>query len=129
MLAPALPTVAIEIAARRVTVAAVSGTTGRATVTAFATEPIAPEAVTPALTGPNVVDPAAVTEALRRALDRAGLRSTRRVGLIVPDTVARVSLLPLDQLPSKRQRARSDRPVAGEEGDALSARGRADQPF
>jgi Tfp pilus assembly PilM family ATPase len=101
MLAPALPTVAIEIAARRVTVAAVSGTTGRAAVTAFATEPIAPEAVTPALTGPNVVDAAAVTEALRRALDRAGLRSTRRVGLIVPDTIARVSLLPLEQVPSK----------------------------
>ena len=101
ILAPAPPTVAIEIAARRVTVAAVSGPAGRATVTAFATEPLPAEAVTPALTGTNIADIAGVAAVLRRALDRAGLRSTRKAALIVPDTVARVSLLPFLQLPAK----------------------------
>jgi type IV pilus assembly protein PilM len=101
VLAPAPPTVAVEIAARRITVAAVSGSTGRAAVTAFATEPLPAEAVTPALTGTNIADVAGVAAALRRALDRAGLRSTRKAALVVPDTVARVSLLPFEQLPAK----------------------------
>jgi Tfp pilus assembly PilM family ATPase len=57
--------------------------------------------VTPALTGVNVADPKGVGEAVRRALDRAGLRSTRRAALVVPDTTARVSLLPFEQLPTK----------------------------
>lgn len=100
ILAPAPPTVAIEIAARRVTVAAVSGSTGRAAVTAFATEPLPAEAVMPALTGTNIADVAGVAAALRRALDRAGLRSAHRAALVVPDTVARVSLLPFQQLPA-----------------------------
>ena len=47
----------------------------------------------PALTGANIAKPAVVADALQRALDRAGLRSARRAALVVPDSVARVSLL------------------------------------
>jgi type IV pilus assembly protein PilM len=57
--------------------------------------------VTPALTGPNIADTKAVADVVRRLLDRASLRSTRRVALVVPDTVARVSLLPFETLPAK----------------------------
>lgn len=101
ILAPAPPTVAIELATRRVTVAALSAASGRAAITAYATEPLSADAIAPALTGINIPDVAAVAGALRRALDRAGLRSTRRAGLIVPDTVARVTLLPFEQVPAK----------------------------
>ena len=101
ILAPAPPTVAIELAARRLTVAALSATAGRPSVSAFATEPLPAEAIVPALSGTNIPDVQTVAAALRRALDRAGLRSARRAGLIIPDTVARVSLLPFEQLPGK----------------------------
>jgi Tfp pilus assembly PilM family ATPase len=100
-LAPVPPHVAIEIAARRVTVAEVSGGGASLVVSAFASETIPREAVTPALVGPNVVAPGVVADALRVALDRAGLRSTRRAALVVPDSVARVTMLRFDQLPGR----------------------------
>jgi Tfp pilus assembly PilM family ATPase len=53
------------------------------------------------LAASNIGNRAAVVDGLKRALDRAGLRSTRRAALIVPDSVARVTLLSFDQLPDK----------------------------
>ena len=100
-LAPAPPTVAIEIAARRVTVVELGRSGGGAVVAAHATEALPADAVMPGLTTDNIPQPAIVVDALRRALDRAGLRSTRRAGLIVPDSIARLSLLPFEQLPGR----------------------------
>lgn len=100
-LASVPPTVAIELASRRVTVVEVPK--GPPVVTAYAAEPLPDGALQPSLTGPNIIDPAAVGEALKRALDRAGLKATRRAALVVPDSVARVSLLPLEQMPGKAQ--------------------------
>ena len=100
-LAPAPPTVAIEIASRRVTVVEVSRSSGGTVIAGHASEALPPEAVVPALGGVNVQNPAEVVAALRRALERAGLRSTSRAALIVPDSVARVSLLTLEQLPAR----------------------------
>jgi len=92
------PGVAIEIAAGRVTVAEFTGG-GTPAVTAFGSEPLPREAVVPAITGQNVVHPQVVTAALRTALERAGLRSTRRAALVIPDSVARVSMLRFDEIP------------------------------
>ena len=100
-LTPVAPTVAIEIASRRVTVAELSYTGQGAVVSACATEGLPPGAVAPALTGTNIPQVGVVADALRRALDKAGLRSTRRCALIVPDSIARVSLLPFETLPAK----------------------------
>jgi len=100
-LAPVPPTVAIEIAAGRVTVAELSGGPANAVVSAFASESIPANAVVPALTGPNITDVAVVADALGRALERAGLGSPRRAALVVPDSVARVSLLNFEQLPGR----------------------------
>jgi Tfp pilus assembly PilM family ATPase len=93
------PAVAIELAAGRVTVAEFAGSAAAPALSAFASEPIPREALVPALTGPNMGQPQAVANALRVALDRAGLRSVRRAALIVPDTVARVSMLRFDEVP------------------------------
>jgi type IV pilus assembly protein PilM len=101
-LTPPAPTVAVEIANRRVTVVELGRSGGGAVVTGFATEPIPADAVLPALTGVNIANVEVVADALRRALDRAGLRSARRAALIVPDGVARVSLLPFEQLPARQ---------------------------
>jgi len=102
-LTAAPPTVALEIASHRVTVVGATRSGGRTTVTALATEALPAGAVRPALVGSNVVDREAVVSAARRALDRAGLGSARRVALVVPDSIARVSLLPLEQIPARPQ--------------------------
>jgi|KBSMisStaDraftv2_1062788.scaffolds.fasta_scaffold358334_1 Tfp pilus assembly PilM family ATPase len=99
--APVPPTVAIEIAAGRVTVAELSGGSGGPVVSAFASESLPAGAVVPALTGSNIADAATVAEALKSALQRAGLGSPRRAALVVPDSVARVSLLNFEQMPSR----------------------------
>ena len=99
-LAPTPPTVAVDIARDRVTVVELSRG-GMPTVVAHATEALPPDTVIPALTGVNVAQPDVVIDALRRALERAGLRATRRAALVVPDGVARVSLLPFEHLPER----------------------------
>jgi Tfp pilus assembly PilM family ATPase len=99
--APTPPSVAIEIASRRVTVAELGRASGTDIVAAYATEPLPAEAVTPALTGANIANPALVADALRRALDKAGIRGASRTALVVPDSVARVSLLHFAELPAK----------------------------
>lgn len=95
------PRVAVEFTPRRVTVVAVSA--GRSpAVTAYASEPLADGALVPALAAPNVRDRDAVKAALGRALARAGVRP-RRVGVILPDSVARVSLVRFEHVPARRQ--------------------------
>ena len=70
-------------------------------VVGYASEAIPDAALVPAATGTNVPNAPIVVEALKKALERAGVRSARRAALIVPDSVARVSLLPFEQLPGK----------------------------
>lgn len=98
---PSPPSMAIEIASRRVTVLRLGRSSGGPSVTAHGTEPLPPGAVTPSLIGPNIAATGVVAEALKSALERAGLRSERRAALIVPDAIARVSLLTFQQVPAK----------------------------
>jgi Tfp pilus assembly PilM family ATPase len=100
-LAPAPPTVAIEIASRRVTAVSVEHSAAGPVVAGQATELLPEGAVVPALTSGNIKMPNAVVDALGQALDRAGLRSARRAALVVPDSVARVSLLTFDAVPPR----------------------------
>lgn len=100
-LASAPPAVAIEIASRRVTVVGVQPAAAGPIVSGHATEPLSAGVVVPALAGANILEPAAVSAALRLALDRAGLGSIRRAALVVPDSVARVALLPFDEIPAR----------------------------
>jgi type IV pilus assembly protein PilM len=96
------PDAAIEIAAEGVAVG-VLGTRGADPVLqAFATAPLPAGAVVPSLTSHNVVDRAAVAEALRAACDRIGHRP-RRAALILPDLAARVSLVRFEQVPARRE--------------------------
>ena len=100
-LAAAPPTVAIEIASHRVTVVGIATAAAATSVVGHATEEIPDGIVVPALSGSNVTQPDVVASALRRALERAGLASARRAALIVPDSVARVSLVVLDEVPAR----------------------------
>jgi type IV pilus assembly protein PilM len=91
------PPAALEISPEGILAAASSGT-GESPVYAFA--PLAPGAVSPTVEGTNLRDPAAVTRAIRSALDEVSPRS-RAVTLILPDTLVRVFMLDFDTMPSK----------------------------
>jgi type IV pilus assembly protein PilM len=96
------PAAAVEITARRVMAAAVAEQGGSRVVSSYASEPLAPGAVEPALNAPNVHDPAALTAAIRAALDKVSPRP-RRVALVLPDSVAKLSLVRFDKIPAKAQ--------------------------
>jgi len=96
--APA-PATAIEIAATHVSAATLSTRGTRASVTAAAIEPLPAGAVVPALTASNIKDRAAVRGALQRVLEKIGW--PRRAGLVVPDPVAKVSLIRFQQVPTR----------------------------
>jgi type IV pilus assembly protein PilM len=100
LFAPSPPTVAVELARRRVTVVEV-GRGRTAPVVGYASESLPEDAVTPALTGVNIADVQGVGATLRRALERAGIRASSRAALIVPDSIARVSLLTMQQVPAR----------------------------
>ena len=74
------PSAAIEIAAGRVSIAEIGSGSGGLVVSAFASEPLAEGDVTPALTGPNVVNADQVTAALRRGLRTGGNSSAQTCG-------------------------------------------------
>ena len=94
------PNVAIEIASDRVTVVSLGRGGPGAVVTAHATEALAPGAVVPAVNEKNVQEPAVAAAALERALERLG-RRPRRAALVVPDAVAKVSIVRFDEVPAR----------------------------
>jgi type IV pilus assembly protein PilM len=95
------PDAAIEIAADRVAAVAVAVRGDGPVVTAYASEALRPGAVTPSLTGANVQDRQAVIAAIRRVLEKLGVRA-RRVALVIPDTAVKVSLLRFENVPARR---------------------------
>ena len=100
-LASSPPEAAIEIAPDGVSLAVLGSRGAEAIVHAYGAADLPPGAVTPALVGHNVVDRAAVVQALRTACERAGHRP-RRAALVIPDVAARVSLVRFDQIPTRR---------------------------
>ena len=95
------PAVAIELANRRVTVVELGRRGKGFSVVGYASEALADGVIMPAPTGSNISNMTAVGDALKRALARAGVRNTKRAALVVPDSVARVSLLTFEQLPAR----------------------------
>jgi type IV pilus assembly protein PilM len=92
---------AIEIAPEAVSIAVLGGRGQNAVVQGYAVEPMPSGAVAPSLTGVNMPDRDVVVRALRAACDSVGVRP-RRVALVVPDLVGKVSLVRFEQTPAKR---------------------------
>ena len=63
-------------------------------------EPLPKGAVVPAATATNISDTDAVTRAVRTVLDQLPRRPTR-IGLVVPDTVAKVSFVEFEKVPRR----------------------------
>jgi Tfp pilus assembly PilM family ATPase len=96
------PAAALEISARRVTLAVVADHGGSRVLSGYAIEPLPPGAVEPALNAPNVHDPAALTAAIKSVLDRVTPRP-KRIALVLPDIVGKLSLLRFEKIPPKPQ--------------------------
>ena len=89
---------ALEISQRRVNAVGLSRHgTGR-TITGHASEPLRDGIVTPALNAVNIHDPAGLAAAVRAVADRLSPRP-RRIALVLPDTVAKVSLVRFEKVP------------------------------
>src|SRR4051812_11540682 len=95
----ATPDVAVEIAQSRVSAAALDRRAGRPAIVAHAVELLPPGALVPSLSAANTLDRPTVMTALNRVLERVG--RPRRVGLIVPDAVAKVSLVRFENVPAR----------------------------
>jgi Tfp pilus assembly PilM family ATPase len=96
------PAAAVEINPRRVTAAVIAGHGGTRVLTSYAGEPLPPGAVEASLNAPNVHDPAALTAAIRTVLDRLSSRP-KRIALVLPDTVGKLSLVRFEKIPAKVQ--------------------------
>ena len=101
-LASTPPPVAVEITSRRVNAVALNANGANAIVTGYSSEPLPQGLVTPALNGANVHDAAALGAAVKTAVDRISPRP-RRVALVLPDTVAKVSMVRFEKIPAKPQ--------------------------
>lgn len=94
------PLVAVDIAPERVAVSRIERRGQGGALAASAIEPLPPGAVSGALGAPNMADVGLVAAAIGRAMDQAGGRA-KRVSLVVPDSVARVSLIRFETVPTK----------------------------
>ena len=94
------PPAAIEIAGSRVTVVGLASHGTTAAVTGYATEPLPDGLVTPVLNGVNVHDVDRLGGAIKAAADRLSPRP-KRAALVLPDSVAKVSMLRFDKIPAK----------------------------
>lgn len=94
------PDVAVEIDRNHIAAARLALRGDKAVITAHASEALPPGLVVPGLAALNMPDVPAVAQVLARVLGQIGGKPGR-VSLIVPDTVAKVSLLKLEKVPAK----------------------------
>ena len=95
------PDVAVEIDHTHVAAARLGWRGSQAVISAHASESLPPGAVVPGLAALNMPDVPVVSQALSRVLSQLGGGRPSRVSLVVPDTVAKVSLLRLEKVPAK----------------------------
>lgn len=96
----AAPAVAVELASTRVSAAVLETRAGRPVIAAHAVEPMPAGGLVPSLTAPNIQSRDAVASTLGRVFDRLGSRP-RRIGLVVPDLIAKVSFVRFERVPAR----------------------------
>jgi type IV pilus assembly protein PilM len=101
-LASPAPPAAVEITPRRVTAVAIAGGAGARVLSGYATAALPAGAVDASLNAVNIHDAPALAQAIRTALDGISPRP-RRVGLVLPDTIAKVSLIRFEKIPPRAQ--------------------------
>lgn len=94
------PGVAVDLAPGRVAVVRVDRRGGAAALAGHGIETLPPGAISGALAAPNMADVPLVAAAIGRAAAAAGVRPNR-VCLVVPDSVARVSIVKFESVPAR----------------------------
>ncbi len=100
LLQQAPPAVAVDVSPARVAVVRLAGRAGKATLAGYGVESLPAGAVSGALAGVNMPDVRVVSAAIGRALSTAGARPGR-VCLVVPDSIARVSIVKFEAVPDR----------------------------
>lgn len=95
------PDVAVEVDHTHVAAARVSWHGGQAVISAHASEALPAGLVVPGLAALNVSEVPMLSQAIARVLGQLGAGKPSRISLVIPDTVAKVSLLKLEKVPSK----------------------------
>jgi type IV pilus assembly protein PilM len=96
------PSAAVEISSKHVAAVAIAAQGGGIVVSGYSAEPLPDGAIEPGLNAVNVHDATTLTTAIRTALDKISPRP-RRIALVLPDTVAKVSLIRFEKVPAKAQ--------------------------
>ena len=94
------PDVAVEIDRTHVAAARLSMRGSQVVITAHASEALPAGMVVPGLLAANIPDVPALAQVIRGAVSQLGGTRPARVALVVPDTVAKVSLLRLENVPA-----------------------------
>jgi type IV pilus assembly protein PilM len=95
------PSAAVELCGHRVSAARLEARGGRPTIVAHASEAIPEGMIVASLTASNIRDRAGVLRALTRVLAEVG--NPRRIGLVIPDPAAKVSLVKFQHVPPRQQ--------------------------
>lgn len=94
------PDVAVAIASDHVSAARLAWRGAAASIAGYGSEPLPPGLVLPNLAVANIADVPALGSAIAQTFSRLGGRC-RRVGLVIPDTVAKISLVRFETVPGK----------------------------
>jgi Tfp pilus assembly PilM family ATPase len=124
------PSSAVEISSTHVAALSIAPQGSGLVVAGYASEPLPAGAVEPGLNNVNVHDAAALSAAIRTALDRLSPRP-RRIALVLPDTVGKVSLIRFESVATKvedldqliRWQVRKSAPFRIEDGQVAWAPG------
>ena len=128
LLEPESPLVVVEVRQTALGVVRLDRQGGRVTLASAASTELLPGTIDLSLTEPGVKDAAAVGQALRGLLERAGALREATAALVLPDPVGRISVLPAQELPGQtRRRARGHGPLSAAPLRALRGAGRPDR--
>jgi hypothetical protein len=94
LLEPRWPLAAIEVRSAGIGVVRLTKDGGRSKLAAAAALELPAGALVASMTQDNLADPEVFKRTLRAALEKAGALDTSAVGLVLPDSVARIALLP-----------------------------------
>ncbi len=101
-LEPETPTVAVEVRPTAVGIVRARREHGHPVLVAASSVDLPAGVLTLKMTHPNVADPVRFRAALRAAMERAGVLDGARAALVLPDPVARVALLPAEEVKARR---------------------------
>jgi hypothetical protein len=100
-LEPEVPTVALEVRPRCVGIVRAGREKGRVALSAVASLALPEGTLSLSVSQPNLARPEIFQEVLRSLAEKAGMSGGGRVGLVLPDTAARVALVPVAEIKAR----------------------------